>query len=1682
MELPTYPGGQVFRPAGNRISRSLNSLGSEMDIGGHRNPAFEDDTCDSIGSCSNSRDSDSSDGNDDRDETSQKVPYQSTNVPRYYSSENPHVPVRSTAKWDVFQVSSEDNVSGSGLACWNACFLITRTTFCILLFIIVCVTSMISKLTFLTMTANIFPPSTKNRLKTLGGTLSYTGRSWIYTDVRWIWGVLIAISAPYLFTVFKYTWVLLFRKTWPMQWRTLLAVVCLESLHSIGLCIFTLVVLPSFDPLTACVVCFSISLVPGILKVIFPSGERKDNASSSNHFYGARIVSTFAVLCQIGSIGLWSYYVFCSKTSNSVLLMALAILSSILVSFSWWENFVSQSESSSMFSLSNLKKNMKKERVRIGIISNLWKIILTIVIMPSLLIGAGCENGTACIKTFFFHSVGKAEFNLTDSTNFTVDGQYGKDCVSYLPFIISMVNVLSNIICYKCVKIASKIMAQKLCFALPIIISTPAVLGIFFGIYSNSKRLNVGTENCVIFPLPHWFNENADPSLLFDYAENYWPALLAGFLGFLSFLLISNHIWSPNEERLITTDRLFVRALYSGAFLDQSLFLNRRRMDKEIKQSKLKENEKVPIPDTSNDTSQEKDQWSTYRENDTPMIYMCATMWHESEKEMVQILKSIFRQDIDQCTRQHLQSGLGIKDPDYYEFQAHIFFDDAFESRMDSKGRYNVNTYVKQLLESIDIAARSIYSAYGRYKSIPPPVRTNTPYGGRLQWKLPGGNSLTAHLKDKTKIRHRKRWSQVMYMYYFMAYKLMNMPQKSRTQKRTIAANTFLLALDGDVDFQPKAVQLLVDRMRKNPNVGAACGRIHPIGAGPMVWYQKFEYAVSHWLQKAAENVLGCVLCSPGCFSLFRGSALMDDNVMARYTTCPTEPHHYVQYDQGEDRWLCTLLLQQGYKVEYVAASDALTYAPEGFYEFYNQRRRWSPSTMANILDLLMDWRNVTRNNEDISMLYILYQMFLMACSILTPGTIFLMILGAISMAFPAIPPSAGMIINLAPVMGMVILCFIAKSETQLAYAAVVSTFYSLLMMVVLVGLMVEAVTAGFCSVTTLFLVFVVGVFFVSAVIHPQEFFCVLHGFLYFLSIPSMSMLLMIYSLGNLHVVSWGTRETKEIEPQQTAKSVNKEPDKNKSQRILESLGFGTNDRKSDYLFSCGNFIRCCPTRRSDERLFNILLDRLDDIEAQIKQDSQNPEPEEERPAEILHFTKQEALIDGAVERSNPVFHDEIKPENDEHASWINDEDLKNGAIDLLQNEEIEFWQEFIEKYLKPLNHDKEHQKQMHQGLIELRNKVCLAFLLMNALFVTIVYVLTEVNSSTHQTLSIKLPCTVSEGRPGRGYIEPISFAFTAIFGIMLLLQFICMLMHRMSTFIHIAASTNFDLKKKLFDGFNSDEQKPQVIGVEDGLEIVKALQTEKDDDNISVASQETSYSEDSYTHSGNRTREMWKKYTRRLREKTSTQPQELRLNFAKNLEKLSNALDEGDNASTRGIQEESNASINDEKISNVQKVFRNRFNTKTLQAVRTIAETEGKAQDIKRRATALKQKDKIKSRWNEIREKTKLQLEAENGERNGRTSKVGFASVAKAAVAQEKRMHLEENDETLLHDEDKKDDRTPATSVQSTTLEVVVENDQEGNSLENEEDSKTEEDKTESSLSGHQESKQADNVESINL
>ncbi|KAJ8965786.1 hypothetical protein NQ317_015735 [Molorchus minor] len=74
---------------------------------------------------------------------------------------------------------------------------------------------------------------------------------------------------------------------------------------------------------------------------------------------------------------------------------------------------------------------------------------------------------------------------------------------------------------------------------------------------------------------------------------------------------------------------------------------------------------------------------------------------------------------------------------------------------------------------------------------------------------------MIAHLKDKAKIRAKKRWSQVMYMYYLLGHRIMENGDLTLEDIPAVSENTYIMALDGDIDFQPHAVHLLVDYMKK---------------------------------------------------------------------------------------------------------------------------------------------------------------------------------------------------------------------------------------------------------------------------------------------------------------------------------------------------------------------------------------------------------------------------------------------------------------------------------------------------------------------------------------------------------------------------------------------------------------------------------------------------------------------------------------------------------------------------------------------------------------------------------------------------------------------------------------------------------------------------------------------------
>ncbi|XP_071149954.1 chitin synthase chs-2-like [Mytilus edulis] len=1228
---------------------------------------------------------------------------------------------------------------------------ILKIIFAIFLFIIVFGSCFIARITLHILIWHITPPieTQDSVINTLGGLLvsncsicdTSTSNTTTFlphsaaVDNTWIWALFLVITAPYFLTFFSTLFRLCFKSNAPLNCGVLLAVLLIETIHSIGISILAFLVLPAFDPASASVVYLAVAVIPPLIDIIDKTvnePEEDDNEKKTKQSTGREtsklsfFFPIFGFLLQIVGIVLIALYIKIGW------LMGMFFMSAIFTSIKYWENFVDIGGDNPRF-LCKVKWELHKGRTKVACLVNIWKIFVTFIAVMIIFSVQG-QDSTSGLKSLFNSGISTLTSAFGDHT-------FGINpiCTNRAPFIVAVISICCEYLCYKASKTVCVINCQRVGFSIPLVV-VPIVTTLTLVSIMHQPEILKFSSCDLLFST--WCVKGIDQLI-----GNCTELFAAFFVLIASILLITRHIWKVNGYKHGETARMFVSNFYCGLFIDLSLLLNRRRNDKEYN--------RIFSKDTDTKIQTAKDE----KEQKQPkMLYACcATMWHETANEMTQLLKSIFKLDANQF-RNKIKDDL-LMDEDAkedYDLEAQVFFDDAFIPLKDGEKYPEVNSYVKTFIDCIYVAGREVH---GDEVKVDDGTMYRTPYGARIEWALPGENKMVAHLKDKTKIRHKKRWSQVMYMYYILQWCIQE--KYGDNGKQEALDNTYLLALDGDVDFEPEAVLSLMRRMNKSKIVGAACGRIHPIGSGPMVWYQKFEYAISHWLQKATEHVIGCVLCSPGCFSLFRGSALMHPEVLQKYTTIANEAQHYVQYDQGEDRWLCTLLLKQGWKVEYCAESDAYTFAPEGFYEFYNQRRRWTPSTMANILDIILDWKNVTKKNENISFLYIVYQMSLFVSTLLTPGTVFMIILGAIIVGFEEIPPYVSLLLNLFPVTLFLLMTLYASSQRQLQLAAVLSAIYVIVMMIVMIGVVKDAIEEGLCSMTTIFIIFVAGVFVVSALIHPKEFFCIIPGLLYFVAIPSMSMLMFLYSIGNLHIVSWGTRETKET-------TDNTKPDKK----------FKPEKEEKGYFCSLGKFFSCmfCPTNdyNKDDFLYSNMMNEVRDVREIMK------DKEEPKEKEMLD------KVDQATQVRQTDIDKEQQPEieNKKKEEPIQWHIYADKTAELISKEERKFWKKYIKKYLAPLPKDTNKEKEVEEALIDLRNRACLFVYLLNAILVTVMFGLTQVNAFK-DSLSVDFECS-----GGTIQLVPIAILFTAVFGLLLLLQFLCMLYHRFSTLVHICATT----------------------------------------------------------------------------------------------------------------------------------------------------------------------------------------------------------------------------------------------------------------------------------------------------
>ena len=479
------------------------------------------------------------------------------------------------------------------------------------------------------------------------------------------------------------------------------------------------------------------------------------------------------------------------------------------------------------------------------------------------------------------------------------------------------------------------------------------------------------------------------------------------------------------------------------------------------------------------------------------------------------------------------------------------------------------------------------------------------------------------------------------------------------------------------------------------------------------------------------------------------------------------------------------------------------------------------PSTIANIADLLSDYRNVVAKNDDISYFYIVYQIMMMVGTILGPGSIFLMLVGAFNVAFK-ISNFEALMYNLAIVTLFILVCAFFKSDHQVFTAMVLSLVYAIIMMAVLVGLCLQLGEDGPLAPTSLSLMFVAGTFILAGFLHPQEFMCLPMGVIYYITIPSMYLLLMIYSIFNLNNVSWGTREVPKSAAELAAEAeanVKEEEAKKKKDGILgyfqsvyESKKKGTID------FSFGNICSCLLFTNDEDkdtkRELVIIADKLDKIERAMN--LRDPSIDKVSKKDVPSVPENKFAA-SAPEQEKQKISFNIKRDEMVNPYWLenNDENsqkcplLLKGYRKKLPEKEVEYWFTFIGQYLAPLIENKEEKKKISEGLKDLRNQMVMSFLILNSIWVVTIYLFQQ----NKDTLFIKWPYgakgpsidfdrdrgsqfaeRVDEVIVSYQYLElePLGVVFMVFFAVVMLIQLIGMILHRLMTLGHIVSSTHF--------------------------------------------------------------------------------------------------------------------------------------------------------------------------------------------------------------------------------------------------------------------------------------------------
>lgn len=376
-----------------------------------------------------------------------------------------------------------------------------------------------------------------------------------------------------------------------------------------------------------------------------------------------------------------------------------------------------------------------------------------------------------------------------------------------------------------------------------------------------------------------------------------------------------------------------------------------------------------------------------------------------------------------------------------------------------------------------------------------------------------------------------------------------------------------------DVGTMPThtAFTLLLNEMTINKQVGATCGEIvvdKPF-SDVRNWVkmaQHFEYKVSNFLDKAHESAFGYISVLPGAFSAYRYIAIQGPP-LARYFAPlrssvddmgPFKGNMYL----AEDRILCIEIVAkrgENWLLSYVKDARARTDVPDDLNSLILQRRRWiNGSFFASVYALMNYYRVFTESAHDSVRKFALFLQLIYQCAVFGASwfqialfvlTVYFVMVDGLQPGSERIPLLEGL--EIPPLvftlfmfgyslmlLSQIVLALGNKLKYTEKFYTVISYVYGVVMVLVLV---LTTMIFFYIDPNDIGGVFVVvsaalslGSIFIASIFHGEFLHIATTIVQYLILLPVLVNVLSVYSMSNLHDLSWGTKGLEETELKDT--------------------------------------------------------------------------------------------------------------------------------------------------------------------------------------------------------------------------------------------------------------------------------------------------------------------------------------------------------------------------------------------------------------------------------------------------------------------------------------------------------------------------------------------------------------------